>query len=580
MKIEEIYELFLNKTKNRKYQESLQIIKNNINNFKPQDLLLHVVTKTLNNLQSYQEKGYSVVSAFQVLAASKIVEDTLELIKPLLINEMGKGGREKIILGNAYQDHHTLGKKIIKVVLEANGFEVIDLGESVPASKFVDAALRENAKWILVSAMMYNTALSIERVKEELIKREINDVKIIAGGAPFNFHHGFYKKIKADFTAINALETLEVLKTKKQLEIQKIRKSKLTIFDSRFQEETMTPLERVLATVTGEVPDRVPIFPLTTSISAKILNITLPSLYRSGENIFKGQMKFQEKFGHDYVTSFFYLVKDAECWGVKPIYFETGDPNLAKNPFGNLNDFLNVETPSPNDSEAYDELKKAIQLFSNSKLKGKVPIIGVITGPFSLPSFFFNVTRWLEALLINPDIFAEIIKKVTPFTIECAKLQLELGVDIILFVDGVVSNTMIPLDVFQKHVTPVYKKIVSSIKAPVVLGGAGGEFRGVLDEIIKTGVKAATLSSKDDLKECKRITDGKISLLGNLNNIEFVDWLPTRIEEKVKNTINIGTQDLTRPGFILMNQHNFPQTITLDQIDVMVKSAKKHGQYK
>ncbi|MHA1298086.1 MAG: uroporphyrinogen decarboxylase family protein [Candidatus Helarchaeota archaeon] len=344
--------------------------------------------------------------------------------------------------------------------------------------------------------------------------------------------------------------------------------------------ESMSSLERVLATATGKIPDRVPIFPLTTSKGAFVLDIPLPELYKSGENIFKGQKKFQELIGHDYVTSFFYLVKDAEPWGAEPIYFNDGDPNLKNIPFQELKDILNVETPSPNDSPAYNEPKKAIKLFANSDLKGKVPIIGVQTGPFSLPTLFFGTTKWLETLLIDPNLFSKIVDKIVPYSIEWANLQIELGVDIILIVDGIVSTTILPPDVFTEYVVPIYKKLTSSIKAPVVLGGAGGEFQPVLEKIIETGVIGVTLSSNDDLEESVNIVGDKLTLIGNLNNLEFIDWPPEVIEENVKSSINAGTKNFTRPGYILMNQHSFPRSVKMEQIELMVKYGKKYGVYK
>ncbi|MHA1270647.1 MAG: uroporphyrinogen decarboxylase family protein [Candidatus Helarchaeota archaeon] len=348
---------------------------------------------------------------------------------------------------------------------------------------------------------------------------------------------------------------------------------------SKEKEDNMTPLERVLATVTGKLPDRVPIFPLTTSKAADILGVSLPELYQNGEYIFNGQKEFQKIVGHDYVTSFFYLVKDAEPWGAEPVFFENGAPNLKSIPFRKIEELLEVDNPSPNDAIPYNEPKKAIKLFGNSELKGKVPIIGVLTGPFSLPALLFSITEWLETLLISPELFKDIINKISPYIIEWANIQVELGVDIILIVDGVISTTVLPPDIFSEYVIPIYKKLSSSIKAPIALSSAGGEVQDVLDSIIQSGIVATTLSSNDDLKTCKEIVDEKLTLIGNLNNIEFIDWPDKVLEEQIKNTIIAGTNNLSKPGFILMNQHSFPTEVKLDQIKLMVKYGKKYGRY-
>lgn len=338
-------------------------------------------------------------------------------------------------------------------------------------------------------------------------------------------------------------------------------------------------LERVLTTIKGDLPDQVPIFPLTTTKPAQILNVSLPALYRDADLIFKGQQKFQAALNHDYVTTFFYLVKDAEPWGAKPIYYKEGAPNLGKIPFENAEQLLNEETPSPNDSDALSEPRKAIKLFAQSELKGTVPIIGILSGPFSLPTFFFDTTPWLEILLISPSLFSKTIDKLIPYTIEWANLQLELGVDAILIVDGMVTTTIIPPDIFFEHVVPVYKKLANEIKGPVILGGAGGEFQPVLAKLPETKVLGVTLSTNDDLRECKKLSNNSLTLLGNLNNIKFPDWTPEIIENEIKNCISQGTQDLTQSRYILMNQHSFPTNVSMNQIESMVKYGRKHGKY-
>jgi uroporphyrinogen decarboxylase len=339
----------------------------------------------------------------------------------------------------------------------------------------------------------------------------------------------------------------------------------------------LRPIDRVMETISGEIPDRVPIFPLTTSKAAEMLDISLSALYTSGENIFKGQQKFQTKLKHDYVTSFFYLVKDAEPWGAKPIYYENGAPNLESIPFNKVADILKADTPSPNDSEAYMEPKKAIELFTSSELKSKIPIIGVCTGPFSLPSFFVGITNWLETLLLNEKLFRDIIDKIIPYIAEWANIQFELGIDALLMVDGVVSTTIIPSDIFTRIVMPFYRRLTNLIDGPVILGGAGGEFQNILEKISKSGVVAVTLSSNDDLKACKSLSS--ITLLGNLNNIEFVDWSSEVIEKNVESAISDGTNNLTESKYILMNQHSFPKSVPLEKIELMVKYGKKYGKY-
>lgn len=213
MDIDELYNLYFNYTKNREYHKALEVIKENVNNFNAKEILLEIIAKTLNNLQTYDERGYQKVSAFQVLAATKIAKDAIEILKPELEKdiEMNRTGNKKIIIGNIFQDHHGMGKEIVKTILLANGYEVVDLGLDVPASKFVEEAIKQDSEWIFVSAMMYSTALGIENIRNELLNKKRSDIKVIAGGAPFNYHENLYKKLKVDYIANEPKEILKIL---------------------------------------------------------------------------------------------------------------------------------------------------------------------------------------------------------------------------------------------------------------------------------------------------------------------------------------------------------------------------------
>jgi uroporphyrinogen decarboxylase len=67
----------------------------------------------------------------------------------------------------------------------------------------------------------------------------------------------------------------------------------------------MTSLERVLTTLGQKEPDRVPYFLLLTMHGAKELNLSIEEYFSKAENVFEGQVRLREKYGHDCYYSFF-----------------------------------------------------------------------------------------------------------------------------------------------------------------------------------------------------------------------------------------------------------------------------------
>ena len=80
-------------------------------------------------------------------------------------------------------DIHDIGKKIITVLLKANGYEVIDLGRDVPVSEVIDTVKREKPMMITGSALMTTTMYSFMEVNDRLHENGISIPFVCGGGA-------------------------------------------------------------------------------------------------------------------------------------------------------------------------------------------------------------------------------------------------------------------------------------------------------------------------------------------------------------------------------------------------------------
>ena len=88
-----------------------------------------------------------------------------------------------MILCTVKNDLHDIGKNIVRPMLEANGFEVLDLGIDVPAEKIVETAKTENIKIVALSGVL-TLALDSMKATVQALRAAGLDVKVIIGGAP------------------------------------------------------------------------------------------------------------------------------------------------------------------------------------------------------------------------------------------------------------------------------------------------------------------------------------------------------------------------------------------------------------
>ncbi len=121
----------------------------------------------------------------------------------------------RVVIGTAFGDLHSLGKRIVSGCLRALMVEVIDIGVNVPAAKFVDAAVAQDAQVIAISSMMVHTAGGEHgclEVRQILRERGLEDrIRIAVGGAPYRFDTELYKSVGADGWApdgVNAARTI------------------------------------------------------------------------------------------------------------------------------------------------------------------------------------------------------------------------------------------------------------------------------------------------------------------------------------------------------------------------------------
>jgi len=80
----------------------------------------------------------------ELIIAGDLLGEIAKMVKPLLAQSAAaKAAEQTVIIGTVAGDLHDIGKNIVVLMLEVNGFKVIDLGVDVSVQKFLDA-IREH----------------------------------------------------------------------------------------------------------------------------------------------------------------------------------------------------------------------------------------------------------------------------------------------------------------------------------------------------------------------------------------------------------------------------------------------------
>ncbi len=144
----------------------------------------------------------------QVMQSAEAVKAAFEVLRPALKRSRRKAGR-KIVFATVEGDVHDIGKNIVITLLEANGFDVVDLGKNVKTEEIVRAVERERPDAVALSALMTTTMGAMKKVIEELRKKGL-DIPVAVGGACVTPE--FAREIGASMYAADALEAVKVFK--------------------------------------------------------------------------------------------------------------------------------------------------------------------------------------------------------------------------------------------------------------------------------------------------------------------------------------------------------------------------------
>jgi len=157
-------------------------------------LLIATVRKAMDTVGEKFEHGDYYLP--EMLASAETVSVAMDMLDPI-IAKSEENGRGTIVLATVKGDIHDIGKNIVSIIFKGAGWKVIDLGADVPPNEMVEAAKKEGADAIGMSALLTTTMVAMEDTIKALEAAGVRDrVKVLVGGAPIT--EEFAEKIGAD----------------------------------------------------------------------------------------------------------------------------------------------------------------------------------------------------------------------------------------------------------------------------------------------------------------------------------------------------------------------------------------------
>ena len=134
----------------------------------------------------------------QVVKSARVMKQAVAVLLPYLEAEKSSDLRSKgkIVMATVKGDVHDIGKNIVGVVLQCNGYEIVDLGVMVPMDKILQCAIEEKADMIGLSGLITPSLEEMVNIAEEMTRREMK-LPLLIGGQPPPKHIQRLKLIRA-----------------------------------------------------------------------------------------------------------------------------------------------------------------------------------------------------------------------------------------------------------------------------------------------------------------------------------------------------------------------------------------------
>lgn len=173
----------------------------------PQTLLNGYLLPAINQVGELFDTGRYFLP--QLIAGAETMKLSIGVLEPLLLQSGAMENMPVVVIATVQGDIHDIGKNLVALMLKNHGFQVIDLGKDVPKETIVDAAEKNGAQIIALSALMTTTMQEMRNVIALARQRGVK-AKIIVGGAVIT--QDYADEIQADGYSRDAAEAVKLAK--------------------------------------------------------------------------------------------------------------------------------------------------------------------------------------------------------------------------------------------------------------------------------------------------------------------------------------------------------------------------------
>jgi uroporphyrinogen decarboxylase len=337
-----------------------------------------------------------------------------------------------------------------------------------------------------------------------------------------------------------------------------------------------TGRDHVRAAFSRSFTDRVPVYPITGLINAKVAGITIKEYLTSPEKFAKAVVASCERFQGDVVTMMADMVMETEACGSTVVMPEDNLAYVTKHILEDKKKLAKMEVPDPKKDGRLPYYIEALSQARHHMVDSAAG--GVICGPWQIAVNLRGAEQIIMDTFDDPDFVHDLMKFTTEFA---QRFGMAINTDArvgLSYSEAACSLNLISPDIYRTFVLPYHRQLVNyfSQKRTGVTMHICGYIDPIMEDLVATGISALSIDCYSSLEKLMKVSNGKLVVIGNVDILLFNDGTRKQIAKATRQCI-----DTVAPygAFVLSSACEIPPTAPLENIDYFMNFAKEYGRY-
>jgi uroporphyrinogen decarboxylase len=346
----------------------------------------------------------------------------------------------------------------------------------------------------------------------------------------------------------------------------------------------MNSYERIIAALSHKEADRVPVYPILSGITRKLVGATYREWSTNAEVCADALIKSTEQFDIDCVVTLIDLSIECDAWGQKLIYpeNEAAHPDYSDCVIKSLDDYAKIKRVDYRKSERMmmhiDVCHRLVK-----ELKGKKPIIAFVFGPLGILSMLRNQEAMFMDIYDDPDAVKAAEKEINETLKEYVAALCDTGVDAIMFDTLFASGTIMSKKMWVEMESEFVKELSEVVTEKACLTMVHNCGQNIYFDAQIEAMKPAAISflyppdDCEDFYECKNKYGDITTLIGCVTPASAFLGTDEEWDSQCRNNIDAMAEG---GGFILATGCEYPANASFNRAERMIEIAKNYGSYR